>query len=265
MGKRTSGLGAWLEIGVLVVCGGGGWAQGRVFAQTKPPTTGVAVQVPFVGCASDGQVGPLAAPKGTPRSVPITTSVAQRLSYYEAENGPGVVGPRGWHCFGTYGSNGASLFLSPQPIKSADLFSESWKGFDGPVVQVSISDGGTSGRFEVAEVIARVFPAYVAFTQKVIADGIEPASDFPIGPYPSDKLTYISKKIVEFQTPANADGLGTRSRLLKNGFPIQGAAILDLNGDTSLTQISIRLPEKMSDLAGAIVKETERETAQLKK
>ncbi len=83
--------------------------------------------------------------------------------------------------------------MSPDPIDSKTLLSLDWKGFTGQAVQISVFSGGTSGRFQVAKIVARVFPAYKAFAQNVIAEGIEPASDFPFGPYPSDKLTYRGK------------------------------------------------------------------------
>jgi hypothetical protein len=211
-----------------------------------------------VGCASGGQVGPLEAPKGKAKSVPISASAAARLAYYKAEHGSGVLGPRGWYCFGTYGSNGANLFLSPEPINGKDLFSDSWKGFSGPAIQISVSESGTSGRFEVAAIIARVFPAHESFVQGVIAEGIQPASSFPTGPYPHDKLTYLNQETVEFETPANTDGLGTRSRLLKNSAPIRGVAILDPGDDGSLTLLSIRLPATLSDLTEVLIKQAEK-------
>ena len=145
------------------------------FAETRPalaqtkgtaaPVKTATVTVPFVGCASDGQAGPQAAPSGKSLTVTIPAGVAQRLAYYKAEYSAGVLAPRGWHCFSTYGSNGASLFVSPEPMDSKTLLSLDWKGFTGPAIQISVSDGGTSGRFEVAKVIARVFPEYKAFAQ----------------------------------------------------------------------------------------------------
>ncbi|HVN17333.1 MAG TPA: hypothetical protein VMU05_01125 [Dongiaceae bacterium] len=93
----------------------------------------------------------------------ISAGAAERLAYYKAEYGVGVLAPRGWHCFGTYGSNGATLYVSPDPINAADLLSTSWKGFAGPAIQISVAEGGTSGRFEVAKTIARVFPKHKAF------------------------------------------------------------------------------------------------------
>jgi hypothetical protein len=129
-------------------------------------------------------------------------NTAQRLAYYSAyydpKNTGGVLAPRGWHCFGIYGSNGATLFVTPQPIQSRDLLSDTWAGIGGPAIQVSVSIGDTSGRFDVARVITRVFPAQRAFVQRVINEGDEPASDFPSGPYPKDKLTSRSGKVVEF-------------------------------------------------------------------
>jgi hypothetical protein len=77
----------------------------------------------------------------------------------------------------------------------------------------------------------------------VIALGIEPASDFPFGPYPNDKLTYKNKETVEYETPAHTDGLGTASRLQKNADPIRGAAIL-VGPDTDLLSLSVRLPHE---------------------
>lgn len=138
-----------------------------------------AARVPFVGCDSDGQVGAVKAPGGQGRSIAIPAEAAQRLSYYKAEEGIGVVAPRDWHCFGTYGSNGATLYVSPDPINTADLFSTSWNGFAGPVIQISFVYGETSGRFTVAKTIARVFPSHKAFVEAVIAEGIEPATSFP--------------------------------------------------------------------------------------
>ena len=72
------------------------------------------VSVPFKGCASDGQMGPEEAPKGKSVSRPITAKAASQLAYYKSENGDaGVLGPRGWYCFGTYGSGGDALYISP--------------------------------------------------------------------------------------------------------------------------------------------------------
>jgi len=233
-------------------------ALGFCFARAATPAPTASVQVPFVGCASDGQVGPQAAPTGKSKAVAISPAAALRLAYYKAQYGPGVLAPRGWHCFSTYGSNGANLFVSPDAIDSKALFSPDWKGFAGQVIEVSIAEGGTSGRFEVAKVIARVFPAYKQFAQNVIAEGIEPASDFPFGPYAKDMVTYRGTNTVEFETPANTKGLGTDSRLLPNASPIDGVAIIT-GTDTDLVQLSARVSAKDRDLIPLIVKQVESE------
>ena len=230
------------------------------FAASAPK---VDVRVPFVGCTSDGQIGPLKAPIGKSKIVPIAAETAGRLAYYKAEDGSGVLAPRGWYCFGTYGSDGTNLYVSADPIRGDDvLFAEKWKGFNGPVVQLSFSDGDTSGRFSVARMIARVFPAHRAFVNKVIAEGIEPATEFPASPYPTDKLTYRSKELVEFETPPKTEGMGTQSRLLKNGDPIRGMTML-VGEVPDLVYLAARLPAEMDELVPVIVQQAERDGAQV--
>ncbi len=231
----------------------------RIFSQSQPATSTAMSQVPFVGCASDGQAGPQAAPAG-PSKVVAYSAVANRLAWYKAQYGPGVFAPRGWHCFSTYGSDGSNLFVSPDAIDANTLLSVNWRGFTGRAIQISVSSGGTSGRFAVAKVIARVFPAYMQFAQNVIAEGIEPASDFPSGPYATDKLTYRAKNIVEFETPANTNGLGTNSRLLPNARPIDGVAII-AGTDTDLIQLSARVSANDCILIPLIVQLVESDTA----
>ncbi|HEY3988350.1 MAG TPA: hypothetical protein VGM02_03560 [Acidobacteriaceae bacterium] len=123
---------------------------------------------------------------------------------------------------------------------------------------ISDEDGGTSGRYVVADMIARVFPTHRAFLRKVIDEGIEPASSFPPGPYPKDKLTYKSKEVVEYETPAWTKGLGTQSRLLANGDPIRGVAML-IGETPDLVYLAVRLPAGMVNLAPVIIQQVERD------
>jgi hypothetical protein len=233
-----------------------------LFAQTKSQHTAKEVRVPFVGCASDGQAGPLAAPKGGDRVVQINAKAAQQLAYYQAERGLGVLAPRGWHCFGTYGSSGGALYVSPLPYTSADFFSDKWNGFTGPAIQASVMSGGTSGRFEVARVAARVFPAEKAFVKRVIGEGLWPASDFPFGPFPKDKLTYHGDRIVEYQTPPHAEGLGTMSWLRANDYPIKGIEIFQgEEQEAYLTGLAVRLPPALNDLTSPIIRQIELDCA----
>ena len=218
------------------------------------------VKVPFVGCASDGQVGPRPAPAPESISIALPADAAQRLAFYKAAVGIGTLAPRGWHCFSTYGSAGSSLYVTPEPIDHKALLSSNWKGFSGQAIQVSISYGGKSGRFEVAKTIARVFPNHLAFVQNVTAEGIEPANSFPTGPYPTDKLVYRSKEIVEFETPPNTKGLGTDSMLRVNASMIRGVAIL-FGEETNLAFASLRLPPTHQNLFQPIIDQVEKQTA----
>jgi hypothetical protein len=240
--------------------------HGSLCGQAKSPATHPnddVASVLFVGCKSVGQVGPIDAPSGRNKTMTIPTEAARRLAYYKAKEGVGVLAPKGWHCFGAYGSNGTTLYVSPDPISPADVVSSSWKkGLVGPVVQISLDDGGTSGRFAVARTIARVFPARKDFVENVIAEGIEPASSFPFGPYPLDALTYRGENVVEFSTPARAEGLGTDSRLQKNDTPIRGAALL-VGEEPNLLRVWVRLPSEDNKLSQLIIQQTEREAARL--
>jgi hypothetical protein len=115
--------------------------------------------------------------------------------------------------------------------------------------------GGTSGRFDVAKIAARVFAdPERAFVASVIAEGIEPKENFPAGPYPADKLTYKTPTLVEFATPAGKDGLGTAGRLAKGALPVAGLAKLVGPADgPDLYLLAVRLPAAQADLAASIV------------
>ena len=211
-------------------------------------------QVPFVGCKSDGQAGPVAAPKGAPMSVAIDAAAASQLAYYQAQDSFGILAPRGWNCIYIYGSSGSSLVVSPTALNGAlDV------RLGGAGVVETLSDGGTSGRFDVAKYSARLFAKQEQkFIAGVIAEGIEPKTDFPFGPYPADKLTYKAPLVVEFETPGNKDGLGASDRLQKNAQPVVGIATLkiDSNGPDFFL-LTVRPPVHQADLAPAIVKAAE--------
>lgn len=182
--------------------------------------------------------------------VPITATQAQQLSYYKAEDGPGVLGPRGWQCFSTYGSDGSTLYVAPQMPQHKAFFNDSFKGFTGPVIQLSIMSGGTSGRFSVADTIALVFPAYLPLAWKVQVE--PPTHELPTMKYPKDKLHYLSEAIAEYRTPAGIEGFGTWSKLLPSDLPISGVALLT-GADTDCVDLSVRLPSELSSLGPAII------------
>ncbi|MGD0184272.1 MAG: hypothetical protein ABSC25_03375 [Roseiarcus sp.] len=220
-----------------------------------PAAASAAQQVPFVGCAGDGQTGPVAAPKGAPKSIDVDAATAGQLAFYQAQDSFGVLAPRGWKCFYFYGSSGATLVIAP----SGNLQNALNAPLTGPAVVESQDYGGTSGRFEVAKYSARLFPQLEqAFIASVIAEGIEPKEDFPSGPYPADKTTAKSARLIEFETPANMDGLGTSGQLQKSALPIEGMAKLEDTADgPDFYLLSVRLPANQAALAPAIVSQAE--------
>jgi len=175
--------------------------------------------------------------------------MAQKLAYYQAF-GSGVLAPRGWYCFGIYGSGGSTLFVSSRPINR----DQDWSNVAGPAVEFSASDGDTSGRFEVAQVIARVFPAYRAFVQGVMEMFDQPGSDYTFAPYPTDKLILQTDRSIEYQTPPHSEGLGTMGHFKANYDPIDGVAILE-GRNPDLLMLRVRLPPEQRDLAPVIIGE----------
>jgi hypothetical protein len=217
--------------------------------------------IPFVGCPSDGQVGPLKAPSGNGPNISAPPELAKQLAYYKSKTSPLVLGPRGWSCFGVYGSNGDVLYISPSPISGSNaLANDGSGGFTGAAIEVAVRFGGTSGRYDVAKLINRVFPSHKDFATRVIGDGFAPASDFPSGPYPQDKLTYKSNEVVEFATPAHTDGLGTDSFLRQNDSPISGVVILvEKAGEAPDSwYLALRLPLEFENLSQIIIQQLER-------
>ena len=101
------------------------------------------VTVPFVGCVSDGQTGPVAAPRGATVAVPFSAEIAKELAYFSAR-GLGVLAPRNWTCFGQYGSAGDTLVVAPGATSPHS------SPFRGPEIHLASRMGDTSGRVTVA-------------------------------------------------------------------------------------------------------------------
>ena len=207
------------------------------------------MQVPFVGCKSDGQVGALDPPKDNGRAPRLPAPVASRLAWYSSNNTGGVLAPRGWRCFELYGSNGSFLMVRPNGF-GRDPFSAK---LSGPAVQLSISLGDTSGRFESAKIAARLFPNRKAFVDSVIGEDIEPKKNFVFGPFPQDRIDRLTSDAVAFETPANTDGIGTMNRLLKSSDPIHGLIWMD--DENNATMLAVRLAPSQKDLSAYIVNE----------
>lgn len=178
------------------------------------------------------------------------------LVYYLASDGLGVFAPQGWHCLETYGSDGSNLYVTPYPLSFSAIFSDNFNGISSYGVQLAQAYGDTSGSFEVAKVIARLFPSHWSFTRGVIAEGDEPASAFQNIPYSGDWLNYVNDDVVIYITEPNKQGLGTNSFLRKNMESIHGIVLLQ--GETpDLVQLSARIPPSMSNLLPYMIHEVQ--------
>jgi hypothetical protein len=230
----------------------------KAFSEPEKPSPAVS-SIPFVGCQSDGQMGLQPAPTGSDKQVHIDATKAAQLAFYSAQQSVGILAPRGWFCFGTYGSGGNSLFITPYPIGSSDFFGKDPKRLAGSGIQITYTFGDTSGRFIVAAIVARVFPDQRGYVDQIIAEKLVPAKDFPVGPYPADKLKRHGPNLVEYWTSPNSKGLGTDSWLKPNKDPIEGFVMLVQPPD--LVSLSARLPSNLSHLLPIIMRQAEQEVS----
>ena len=225
--------------------------QLSALAGAHAAAAGSAVLVPFVGCPSDGQVGPVAPPSGKPIPVNVSPKVAAQLAFYNGTYGQGVFAPAGWHCREWYGSNGS--FVVVTPAAPPDRFPA--EQVTGPGVERVLRNGGTSGRFDVAAISARFFPNVMReFIQGVRDEHLVPDSTFEPTRFPKDTAKRIGERMVEFSTPAREEGFGTEGLLAQSEEPIRG--IVALNPPTEEAGISVlrlRLPVGREALSAAIV------------
>jgi hypothetical protein len=227
---------------VMLVC-----SLAPLVAQDNAPVPGGA-RVPFVGCGSLGQIDATEAPVGSDVSLPISPVLARQLAFYQTAQGMNTLGPRGWRCLGLYGSGSSSLLISPDPI-------EPHEGLSGSAIERIRSFRQTSGVYEIGGVVARVFPAYRSLYAGLFNDY---PNLFLFGPYPSDRLRYRSKSVVEYRTPAQKLGLGTRHQVQMNGNPIDGVAAL-VGEVQDLVLLAVRLPSDQAKLTVEIIRQVERD------
>src|SRR5262245_25056353 len=203
------------------------------------------VTVPYVPCPTDGQVGPITAPNGPPRMVALSAETARQIAYYQGGVGQGVFAPRGWQCRVSYGSAGHWILIAPDT-------NEAHLGRPAPLaVTVDVHDGGTSGRFGVADYLARLFPKLGAsFIERVKSESI-PGVELSPEPYSSDSVKYLNNLTAEFVTPPNTVGLGTD---VPSEEATHGIVILDTSSDWSIIALRVRLGSTMQQLVPAIVR-----------
>lgn len=222
-----------------------------------------AVTVPFVGCPTDSLTAPLPAPKGSPVTVSLDAKTAARLAFYKSQADQGVVGPRGWHCQTFKAPSGWVTVVMPEtPDPPTMLRYAKFHPIKGPAIQITHFDGLSAGRLDIAKLIARYFPEHGFFLKLVIASKVKPASEFPSGPYPKDKLITRKPGIVEYLTPAGREGLGTAYRLVPGDLPIRSfAAMVGPDEELHGYVMAVRLPEDEDDLGPPILSWTERQYA----
>jgi hypothetical protein len=224
----------------------------------------VNADIPTIGCPQDGQIGPQDAPS-LPKTVlvAVPSDMVSRLAYYSASNasGEGILGPKGWDCFGTYGSSGSQLFVVPQ--KMGDNILDRFQRLkNGPAIIRSVSIGDTSGRFAVAHIAARLFPTARNFVEAVRGEGIDSEENYKFVPWPEDHVKYLSEFVVSFTTSKGRRGAGTESGLIPNSDPISGLIMangigdnIDHSGDATspyLLTLTVRFPESDADVYPAI-------------
>jgi hypothetical protein len=231
----------------------------EAFQQTLPDTQTTmsltSAEVPLIGCPQDGQMGlrePPALPKTARLLIPGGT--AQKLAYYTANPSGrgGVLGPRGWSCRAVSGSDGDVLYVTP-PEAPAN-FDDPWMG---PQIVRRFSEGGTSGRFAVARVIARVFPQARPFAEGVRDEGMDDANAYVFAPWPSDRIRHLAQDVVSYQTPAGQNGLGTDGEEPVPPLATQGLVFLigDPAVEPSVRLLKVRLSGNDAALYPAIAAE----------
>jgi hypothetical protein len=152
--------------------------------------------------------------------------------------------------------------LSPKPIHDSP---SGWEGLEGAAIEISRITSENSGRYEVAGIMARVFPEHRTFAGRILKIDDFP---FPSGAYPNDTLKYIDETVVEYTTPAQTEGLGNfDSWLGKSDTPITGVAILFVDPANTIgyapavVLLSVRISPDLARLAPVIIGYVERTLA----
>jgi uncharacterized protein YecT (DUF1311 family) len=227
------------------------------FRATLPPSIArtplVETEVPTLGCPQDGMADPIEAPRlPTSARVIVPSGLETSLTLYSAFEDPstGVLGPRGWDCFGTYGSGGSTLYITPRRL-SDPILDRREKVAAGPFVIRTIVLGETSGRDELYRISARIFPRARPFIERV--EGLDEAKRYIYKPWPNDTLKYLSDFAVNYVTPARSVGLGTELGLASGRLPTYGLAHLHLDPELYLYGLAIRLEERERRLYAPII------------
>jgi hypothetical protein len=213
-----------------------------------------AESVPVVGCPSDGQTGPLDPPAKSVASLDVLAKTAQQLAYYQAAEGPKVLAPRGWFCFGTYGSSGTVLIVTPKRFDTSNLAALK---IPGPGISMTLLYGGTSGRFDVARYAARFFPKRVPnFVSAVDSeiDELKLAERRESPSFTTDTYQDVTPSVVQFDTPGAQEGVGTTGPLVKSADPVSGLITITVaDEEPDLRILRVRLSPQQRALTDTIL------------
>jgi hypothetical protein len=215
---------------------------------------GLAAQtVPFIGCETLGQGKAEPAPGGAAFELNTHQELAGQLAYYKAQDGYGVLGPRGWQCVATQTADSTRLLVMPE-IDRAKLSAGTFE-VTGPAI-LAESDGGLCEIcVTVPRMAIRLFPTEREWGTLVLRD--KGVKDIAIGPYPADVIDRQDDKTMRFRTPANKDGFGTE-RFKASADPIDGLAML-LGGQSEGMLLQVRLPDAMRRLTTVILRQMQQE------
>lgn len=217
--------------------------------------------IPHVGCPGDNAGEPVDAQSGQPVPVVLPPREADQVASYAGPYGPGLIAPRGWHCFYSVSGDGNYSILVAPTESDLVAFEHSDSGTSSPGVSYSYWDGGTAGR-------DMVIPLMALFKKRK-PDGREdlppndPKNGIDLQAIPSGPgeiiIDKIPDKLLEFETPANHDGIGTWVPWIfrKSSLPIHGVVYVYPTGDTSAELFQIRLPPGSSDLRRFIIRNIE--------
>jgi hypothetical protein len=213
--------------------------------------------IELIGCPVFGHAdeAPEAAPAKRLIKLSLRKGMASRMAVYRGALGPAVFGPRGWHCFARYGSGAFVLDVRPEPFNASGEAQGGPFGSNSRAISVEIINGGTSGRYEAAPIIARLFPEFRSFAEEVRDMGGIPRSEFVFAPYPNDRVITLAYNVVEFETPGNSEGIGTRGGFVAGPDSIKGiASVSGSPSEPSVRVMRARLGSQFSDVTEELMR-----------
>jgi hypothetical protein len=216
------------------------------------PTANATSTVPFVGCANGGMVN-TPAPISNAVQLDIPATIASHLAIY-ADDQFTILAPRGWRCIGLVGNDNHSLWVYPansdQSSNGAGVGVRGFYALTGPGIRTVLS---FTGRYFPEKLNKTAIQSYIA------ASGENESVDHFVAPYdPFDRLKYISKTKIEFETPPGKNGLANRifngpSKLPAFGFLFDNYDPKEEIDNEGVIFAAVRLTLNLSNLKWSIL------------